>query len=240
MKRALVLQHAWDDPPAYLEALLREHHITCELIYVERAPLPDLADYQAVIVMGGPQHVYADKGHPYLAEEKRLLRQAVTQELPTLGICLGAQLLASALGAEVRRHHSSEIGFFEIPLTEDGTRDPLFAGLPGYHLAFHWHQDVFDLPVNALHLASNETAPNQAFRYGPNAYGLQFHIELDDEMAHTWLDTPDFAREICTALRDPNAATRLARVWSEQSATYQKHTRIVFENFLRIGGLVPN
>ena len=240
MKRALVLQNAASDPPAYLETLLREHSITCEIIEVENTPLPDLANYQAVIVMGGPQHVYADEGQPYLAREKELLHQAVAREIPTLGICLGAQLLASALGAEVRRHHTSEVGFFEIPLTEDGARDPLFAGLPGYHFAFHSHQDVFELPTDALHLASNATAPNQAFRYGKNAYGLQFHIELDDETLQSWLNEPDFAREICASLHDPDGVAHLARIWRERAATYQTHTRTVFENFLRVGDLVPN
>ncbi|MGH2508336.1 MAG: type 1 glutamine amidotransferase [Ktedonobacteraceae bacterium] len=237
MKRVLVFQHVWDDPPAYLATILAEHHIICEVVEVEHTPMPALTGYQALLVMGGPQHVYADERHPYMAQEKALLRQAAAAELPTLGICLGGQLLASALGATVRQHHLSEVGFFEIPLTEAGRRDPLFAGLPGYQLAFHWHEDVFELPTDATHLASNEHAPNQAFRYGQHAYGLQFHIELDTQLLHTWLHYPASAQSLQTVLHEPDAPARLEREWTEKATVYQAHTRRMFENFLHMAGL---
>lgn len=238
MKRVLALQHVWDDPPGYLAAILDAHGIACDTIEVEQTAIPDPTDYQAVLIMGGPQHAYADEDYPYLAREKAVLRQAVEKEIPTLGICLGGQLLAGALGAEVRQHHLTEIGFFEIPLTEAGQRDPLFAGLPGHQLAFHWHEDVFELPQGAVHLASHENAPNQAFRYGKYTYGLQFHIELDDELIHTWLHYPAFAQDIRETLHEPDAPARLAREWTEKAATYQQHTRLLFDNFLQIAGLI--
>ncbi|MGH2480761.1 MAG: type 1 glutamine amidotransferase, partial [Ktedonobacteraceae bacterium] len=127
---------------------------------------------------------------------------------------------------------------FEIPLTEIGSRDPLFAGLPGHQLAFHWHEDVFDLPGGALRLASNENAPNQAFRYGKHAYGLQLHIELDNELLHTWLHYPAFAQDIRETLNEPDAPERLEREWREKSPIYHAHTRLLLENFLRIAGLI--
>lgn len=238
MKRVLALQHIWDDPPGYLEEILRVHNIACETVDVQNTPIPDPAPYQAIVLMGGPQHLYADDGLAYLEQEKAMLRQAVAANIPTLGICLGGQLLASALGAEVRRHHLAEIGFFEIPLTEAGCRDPLFAGLPGRQLAFHWHSDVFDLPQGAILLASNEQAPNQAFRCGPHAYGLQFHIELNDELASTWLGHPACVQEITTTLGDETAPARLTQEWAEKRALYQDHARRMFENFLRIAGLI--
>jgi GMP synthase (glutamine-hydrolysing) len=238
MKRVLALQHVWDDPPGYLEEILRAHDIACETVDVQNMPVPNPALYQAIVLMGGPQHLYADDGLAYLEQEKTMLRQAVAADIPTLGICLGGQLLASALEAEVRRHHLNEVGFFEIPLTEAGRQDPLFAGLPGYQLAFHWHSDVFDLPQGAVLLASNESAPNQAFRYGRYVYGLQFHIEINDEIAKCWLGDPACAREIIAALGDETAPARLAREWTEKGATYQQHTRMMFENFLRIAGLI--
>lgn len=238
MKQVLALQHIWDDPPGYLEEILRAHDIACETVDVQSTPVPDPAPYQAIVLMGGPQHLYADEGLTYLEAEKAMLRQAVAADIPTLGICLGGQLLASALGAEVRRHHLDEVGFFEIPLTEAGRQDPLFAGLPGRQLAFHWHSDVFDLPQGAVLLASNEKAPNQAFRYGRHAYGLQFHIELNDELAGLWLGHPACVQEIVATLGDENAPARLAREWTEKGAIYRKHTRIMFENFLRIAGVI--
>lgn len=238
MKRVLALQQTWDDPPGYLEEILDEHGIICDTIEVEKTPLPDLAPYQAIVVMGGPQHLYADTHLEYLALEQILLRQAVAQDISILGICLGGQLLASALGANVRRHNCSEIGFYRIPLTEAGSQDPLFTGLPGHQLAFHWHSDVFDLPADSIRLASNEVAPNQAFRYGPRAYGLQFHIELNTAMANTWLTHPLAVKELTSTLNDDNAPARLAREWTEYAPLYQAHTRTLFENFLRIADLI--
>ena len=238
MKQVLALQHTWDDPPSYLGEILREHGIACEIIDVENMPIPDPARYQAIMLLGGPQHLYADTHLPYLSQEQIILRQAVAGDIPTLGICLGGQLLASALGAEVRRGDRCEIGFYRIPLTEAGRRDALFAGLPGYQLAFHWHEDVFELPTGAILLASNENTPHQAFRYGPRAYGLQFHIELNAQLAHTWLRDPVGARAISETLHDENAPERLAREWTACATTYQAHTRTIFENFLRIANLL--
>lgn len=238
MKRVLALQQTWDDPPGYLEEILHEHGIICETIEVEKTPLPDPTGYQAIVVLGGPQHLYADTHLSYIAQEQALLRQAVARDIPTLGICLGGQLLASALGAEVARHHSTELGFYRIPLTEAGRQDPLFAGLPGHQLAFHWHSDIFELPTSSIRLASNETAPNQAFRYGARAYGLQFHIELNQEIASIWLQHPLCVKEISETLNDENAPARIAQDWLEYAPTYQIHTRTLFENFLRIADLI--
>lgn len=238
MKHVLALQHVWDDPPGYLEEILHTHSIVCDIVEVEKEPVPDPGNYQAIIIMGGPQHVYTEEQHPNMAREKAMLRQAVAQEIPILGICLGGQLLASALGAEVRQHHLAELGFFRIPLTTAGRQDPLFTGLPGHQLAFHWHEDVFDLPAGALRLASNKDVPNQAFRYGKHAYGLQFHIELNTAMVETWLTYPDFAREISSTLGEADGPARLRREWLEHETTYREHTRILFENFLRIAGVI--
>ncbi|HEY1350753.1 MAG TPA: type 1 glutamine amidotransferase [Ktedonobacteraceae bacterium] len=238
MKRVLALQHIWDNPPAYLEEILCAHAIVCDTVEVQSMPIPDLAPYQAIVLMGGPQHLYTDEDQAYLERERDLLRQAVAASIPTLGICLGGQLLASSLGARVYRHQRAELGFFEIPLTAAGCQDPLFAGLPGWQLAFHWHEDVFDLPEGAVLLASNAQVPNQAFRYGPCAYGLQFHIELNAELAQLWLGYPPFAREIAVILDDEAAPARLIEQWGAQSALYQDHTRRLFENFLRIAGLI--
>ncbi len=238
MTRILALQHVRDDPPGYLEEILQEYGIACHTVHVEHEPLPDPTAYAAIVLMGGSQHLYDEAELPYLTQEKAALLNAIEHEIPTLGICLGGQLLASALGAEVRKHHLPELGFYRIPLTEAGSADPLFVGLPGHHLAFHWHEDVFELPDNAIRLASNANASNQAFRYGKNIYALQFHIELNAEMVHTWLNHPDSAREISEFLGDPDAPRRLNEEWTMHKATYQQHTRALFENFLRIASLV--
>ena len=236
MKRVLVFQHNWDDPPGYLGEILEEQGIAYDVVNVEKEAVPNPTAYEAIISMGGSQHVYEPL--PYLEQEKMALLKAIEEEIPILGICLGGQLLASALGAEVRRHDLIELGFSQIPLTEAGRRDPLFAGLPGYQLAFQWHKDVFELPAGAIRLASHENALNQAFRYGKHAYGLQFHIELNAELIQTWLHFPDSASDIIQILGDPNGPQRLEQEWMERAATYQRHTRIIFENVLHIAGLI--
>ncbi len=238
MRRVLALQHVWDDPPGYLGEMLHEHGITCDVIDITSEAPPDPAAYQAIVVMGGPQHVYLDEQQPYMKREIAMLGRAVEKEIPTLGICLGGQLLARALGGKVYRHRLTELGFFQIPLTQAGQHDPLFASLPGHQLAFHWHEDVFDLPTGAILLASSENAPNQAFRFGPYAYGIQFHIELNAELVKTWLHFPAFAQELIQTLGSENAPEVLEEEWSKHAATYRAHTRIMFENFLRIAELI--
>src|SRR5947207_3036046 len=141
-RRVLALQHCWDDPPGYLGEILQEHGIACDVFKVEEVPMPKLAGYDAIISLGGPQHAADDDKYPYLAEEKVLIRQAVEQDIPFLGICLGGQLLAHTLGAAVTRHTMTEFGFFEVEITDEGKADPLFRGLPDHQLVFHWHMDI--------------------------------------------------------------------------------------------------
>lgn len=221
MKQVLAIQNYWDDTPGYLGEILQEHDVACHIVKADEAPLPDPASYAAIFALGGPQHIYDP--YPYLAQEQELLRQAVKQDIPYLGICLGAQLLASALGAPVTRHTTTEIGFFEVQLTEEGRADPLFAGLPVYQQVIHWHEDTFVLPQGAIRLATSSDTPNQAFRIGERAYGLQYHIEVTPQMFDLWFGHHDYRKEI---------EQDLPRRYS----LYREHTRILFENFLRLSG----
>lgn len=236
-KRVLTLQHIWDNPVGMVGALLHEYGIEFDIINVEQERIPDPTRYDAIIAFGGSQQVYADEQYPYFIREKALIRAAVEQDIPYLGICLGGQLLASAFGAEVRRHTSSEIGFFDLSLTAEGERDPLYAGLPGYQKVFQWHEDVFELPAGAIHLATNTHTRYQAFRYGPRAYGLQYHIELDPPMLDAWLHHPVLKNDLIDTL-GIDAYTSLEQSVDEQYPIYCSHTRIMFTNFLRIGRLV--
>jgi GMP synthase (glutamine-hydrolysing) len=111
MKRVLALQFIWDDPPGYLGEIMQEHDILCEVVKVDEAPVPDPTAYDAFIAMGGPQHVGANDRYPYLPGVEAAIRRAVEEDIPYLGLCLGGQLLAHALGAPVSRHHVTEIGF---------------------------------------------------------------------------------------------------------------------------------
>lgn len=151
------------------------HRVTASRLYAGD-PLPDPEDYDWLIAMGGPMNVDQEAEHSWLAAEKRCLAQALAAGKRVLGICLGAQLMARALGAEVTRG-SPEIGWFEVALTPAAARSPLFADFPDRFTAFHWHGDSFAIPNGAEHVAASEACANQAFVYGDRAVGLQFHLE---------------------------------------------------------------
>jgi GMP synthase (glutamine-hydrolysing) len=124
-----------------------------------------------------------------LRQEIRLIEEALRQNIPLLGICLGSQLLAAALGAPVTKGKSKEIGWHPISLTQAAMRDPLWAELGPSFVAYHWHGDVFELPSGAVSLASSETTPHQAFRYGRSAYGFLFHMEVTERIIEDMVKT---------------------------------------------------
>ena len=235
MKRVLALEQYWDDPAGYLGEILQEHGIDCEVIKVYEVPIPDPNRFDAIFSLGGPQHANAHDKYPYLAQEKEFLRQVVERDIPYLGICLGGQLLASALEAPVTRHHITEIGFYEVQLTDEGKNDPLFQGLPGYQQVIHWHEDTFGLPDGAVRLATSESTVNQAFRFGRRAYGLQFHIEVTPDIFDIWFRCPDF-KEIIDRTLGPRALETIERDWLTRYPIYRSHSRTLFENFLKISG----
>jgi GMP synthase-like glutamine amidotransferase len=147
--------------------------------------LPSLDGYQALIALGGAMNAEDDDNHPYLADVVTLLQDATARNLPTLGVCLGGQLIARALGARVWQKPSMEIGYFPIDLTEAGLADPLFRGFDRELMAFQWHEDAFDLPLGATLLADSTRDTLQAFRYR-NSYGLQFHPEIEPNVIELW------------------------------------------------------
>ncbi len=188
--RALVLQHVAVEGPGTLASYLDARGWTLETAALyEGAHLPeDAQGYQAVIVMGGPMGVYDEAEYPFLPDEHQFLRRVLAQGVPVLGICLGSQLLAKALGARVYRNPQKEIGWYTVDLTPAGAADPLFAGLTSPVPVFQWHGDAFDLPVGATPLAASPLCPLQAFRYGDRVYGLLFHLELTPTVIQSWLE----------------------------------------------------
>ncbi len=235
MARVLALQHIRDDHPGLLGEMMQEYGIECESVNVEEEPIPALDGYSALISLGGAQHAYDDVKYPYFVAEKAVLRHVVEQDIPFLGICLGGQLLADAMGATVGLHSMTEVGFFEVQLTEEGKSDPLFRGLPDNQQVFQWHEDVFDIPDEGIKLATDEHTPNQAFRIGRRAYGVQYHIELTPLMIDTWLHFPEFMEAI-VKVSGPEALHEIERDLITRYPTYVEHSRIVFKNFLRISG----
>ena len=187
----VVFQHDPHDGPGYLgEALLRRGAKLDVVRLNEGETVPSLTNYNMLLVMGGTMNVYQEDKYPWLVEETRAIRQAVESDKAVLGVCLGGQLLAKALGAQVRLGAAPEIGLVSITLTEAGEADPLFEGLPLIE-AVEWHDDTFEIPIGAVTLADSESCAHQAFRFGERAYGLQFHPEVSPMMLAEWIKDAD-------------------------------------------------
>ena len=197
MRRLLVFQHVAHEILGNLDPLLRAAGFRIRYVNFGRQPeaQPDISRYHGLIVLGGPMNCDQHDRHPHLETETRLIRDAIDAGKPVLGICLGAQLIARALGAAVMRNPTKEIGWYELNPTEAGKQDPLFSHFEQTQMIFQWHGDTFDIPRDAVHLASSPDCTNQAFRYGDNVYGLQFHLEVDEPMILRWLHNPSMAGE---------------------------------------------
>ncbi len=147
---------------------------------------PELSEVSGLAVLGGEMHAHQDDRYPFLARERDLLVEAVERDVPVMGICLGAQLLAGALGAEVERSPVPELGFHPVTATEAGRDDPVLSPFASAPRVFQWHVDTFGLPPEAVLLYSSPGVPHQAFRVGSSAYGVQFHLEATDEGIDAW------------------------------------------------------
>jgi len=184
----LVFQHDPFDGPGYLgEALLRRGASLTIIRLDDGETVPDASAYDMLLVMGGIMNVYQEDKYPWLVEETQAIRRAVEAGKAVMGVCLGGQLLAKALGARVRLGAATEIGLTPIILTEAGKADPLFEGLPQVE-AVEWHDDTFDIPTGAVALARSQGCPHQAFRFGERVYGLQFHPEVSPTMLAEWIN----------------------------------------------------
>ncbi|MGQ1891445.1 type 1 glutamine amidotransferase [Thermophagus sp. OGC60D27] len=149
--------------------------------FYEKWEIPSVDTYDWLIIMGGPMNVDEETQYPWLKEEKKAIKKAINSGKTVLGICLGSQLIATALGAKVRKNHEPEIGWFDVSLTDEGQRSRLFKGFDNTFKIFQWHGDTFEIPKGAYHLASSPVCRNQAFALGNKVLGLQFHLEVTAE-----------------------------------------------------------
>jgi GMP synthase (glutamine-hydrolysing) len=187
--KVLILMHVDQEGPGLIEDCSRELAIPYEIRNLGAgAALPKLDDFTHIVILGGPMNVYEEDRYPFLGREDLFIKEALQRGKSVLGICLGAQLMAKALGARVFRAPVKEIGWFEVSLTSQGLADPLFAGFPKTFSVFQWHGDTFDLPKGAQLLATSPAVLHQAFRYGEAAYGLQFHLEVTEGMVRQWME----------------------------------------------------
>lgn len=238
MKKILVCQHVAHEPLGTLNPLLKAHGFRIRYANFGRYPdlKPDMEGYHGLIVLGGPMNVDEIDKHPHLACEVALIRQALDKNIPVLGICLGAQLLAKALGAVVSRNHKKEIGWYDVYFTEAGKQDPLFKHFRPAEKIFQWHGDFFELPRGAVHLARSDSCQQQAFRFGDRAYGFQFHLEVDEPMVERWLGISGNKEDV-EALHGPDGHDKIVRETKENIARLQTIADYNFNAFIGLFGL---
>ncbi|MEB3830897.1 type 1 glutamine amidotransferase [Phormidium sp. CCY1219] len=189
--RVLAIKHAECENLGHFETVLRDRNIPYE--YLDMAteatfPMPVNEFYTHLIVLGGFMSVYQQKEYPWLRYECKLIEDALHREVPILGICLGAQLVAKVLGATVSKgDRGPELGWYDLSVTAAGENDPLFKHFPRKFKALEWHGDCFEMPPDCVRLAASQQYPNQAFRYGDRVWGLQFHLEATEEIVEKWV-----------------------------------------------------
>jgi GMP synthase (glutamine-hydrolysing) len=230
--RALVLQHIACEPPGEFEDVLVSRGAEIHRVELDEGePLPGWRGFDVIVAMGGPMSVNDEDEHPWLVDEKRLIREAVEAGMPFWGACLGVQLLASSLGARVYAGDLPEVGVLPVTLTDEGRADPVLGALGDEVLTLQWHGDTFDLPEGAVRLAGSPVYPNQAFRYGDAAYGVQFHLEVSGEMAREWAAVPAYTEYLERTL-GPGSAERLFADFDANEERMRASARAVFERFV--------
>ncbi len=235
MTHIVALTHIECEGPGWWGEFLDERSATVDRVRLaEGEALPDLAAYDAVLVLGGPMNVDEDAKHPWLTGEKAAIRASVDAGQPVIGMCLGAQLIARAMGATVKPNPVKEIGFSAVTLTDDGRSDALFAGCPSLLPVFQWHGDTFDLPDHAALLATSTLCANQAFRVGSNAYGLQFHVETTPDNIAEWVT--EYRREAEREL-PPGAGPRMIAQAHAAADSVKAQSRQIFENLMDALGI---
>jgi GMP synthase (glutamine-hydrolysing) len=196
MAKVTVLQHEPFEKLGIIGDALRSAAISYEYVRsFEGQPVPRyMAGVDGLVVMGGSMGVYEHHWHPFLLDEVKLIETAIEEGKPVLGVCLGSQLLATALGAQVRKATHKEIGWYPIRVGQGSAGDKVLGGAPSSFTAYHWHGDIFELPQGATSLASSDLTERQAFRYGTNAYGLLFHMEATHRIVEDMVN--GFAEEL--------------------------------------------
>ncbi len=234
--RFLVLQHIDAEHPGILRDFMAEDGVRWDAVRLDHGEaIPSLDGYDAMVVMGGPMDVWDEDVHPWLAPEKAVIAEAVrAREMPFLGVCLGHQLLADALGGEVAAMQSPEVGILDVELTGEGRRDPVIGSAPRSFKALQWHgAEVTRLPPDAVVLARSPVCPVQAFRVGDSAFGIQYHVELTDATVHEWGEIPEYA----AALERTLGAGGLERMQAGANAhmrEFNDNARRLHDSFLAV------
>lgn len=228
----LIVKHVEIEGPGLIEYLLNQKRISHQVLCLEsgaRLPKPD--DFTHIVLLGGPMNVYEENRYPFLKKEDLFIKEVIQRGKPILGICLGAQLMAKAMGAKVFKAPVNEIGWYDVSLTRIGARDPLFYNLPKTFPVFQWHEDTFEIPMAGKLIATSSPIAHQAFRYGENAYGLQFHLEVTEKMITDWVET--YVQENGGGQTSPFSKAHVLTETQIKIETYTRRGMNFLENFFR-------
>jgi len=238
--RVLVFQHMEKEDPGLFKGLMDKHGLAWTTVHLHAGEaVPALEAFDFLLVMGGIQDVWQEARYPWLAQEKAAIRRWVGElDKPYLGICLGHQLLADALGGEVGRATTGEIGFHGIELNAEGRKSPLFAGMPASTTWMQWHgAEVKALPVGATSLGHSPACAVQAMQVGSHAFGLQFHAEASAESMAAWRSLPDYLPAIEKGL-GIGADLRLSQEIDVRLPSVNRTAIQLFDNVVRAAGLI--
>ena len=233
MSQLLVIQHVRHETLGTFEAAFKASGLSLRTLQADdrNAAWPSAAAASALdglIVMGGPQGVSEQATYPYLKRELELIRRALKAEKPILGVCLGAQLLAAALGARVAKNPQKEIGWYPLMREPGAAGDPMWDPFGQTETVFQWHGDAFALPKGAVQLASSPLCAQQAFRYGGAAYGLQFHLEVTEAMIRAWCNANAAELASLRGVIDPAAIRSQAPAHLARLEELSRHVATAF------------
>lgn len=234
--RLLVFQHLHCEHPAVFRDFLKRDGIAWDAVELDQGEkIPALDRYDMLWVMGGPMDVWDVEEHPWLIGEKRAIRRWVRElKKPFLGVCLGHQLLADALGGTCGPQRPPEVGILDIELTEEGKSDPIFAGLPAKMKALQWHGvRVAQAPEDAVVLAKSDVCSVQAMRIGNHTYSMQYHVEIEEDTIPAWGKVPAY-EESLAKVRGPNALEGLAKEAQPHMADFVANAWRLYRNFMDV------
>ena len=237
----LVFQHIAIEHPGIFRDHFAADGVTWTAVELDEGePIPDLAGFDALWVMGGPMDVWQDDEHPWLVPEKAAIREAVVErEMPFLGVCLGHQLLAAALGGEVAPMATPEVGILDVELTAEGAHDPLLAGMAPTAKCLQWHSvEVVTPPDGARVLARSPVCAVQAMAVGDRAWGLQYHVELTEATIPEWGCVPEYAAALEATL-GPDALTAFEAEAARHMTNFNRDARRLYENFMTVARTSP-